>query len=88
MLYPTRLESNREKQQTRIEQLSPLLVGGNTDHGWRVFFSSKALCGSCHQVGVKGGRVGPSLTGIGTIRSGHDLLEAIVFPSSSFVRGF
>jgi putative heme-binding domain-containing protein len=31
--------------------------------------------------------VGPDLTGIGAIRSGHDLLEAIVFPSASFVPG-
>jgi len=31
--------------------------------------------------------VGPDLTSIGSIRSGHDLLEAIVFPSASFVPG-
>ena len=35
----------------------------------------------------EGGHVGPDLTGIGAIRSGHDLLEAIVFPSASFVPG-
>ena len=28
------------------------------------------------------------VTGVGAIRSGHDLLEAIVFPSASFVRGY
>ena len=31
--------------------------------------------------------MGPDLTGVGAIRSGHDLLEAIVFPSASFVPG-
>ena len=31
--------------------------------------------------------MGPDLTAIGSIRSGHDLLEAIVFPSASFVPG-
>ena len=31
--------------------------------------------------------MGPDLTGIGAIRSGHDLLEAIVYPSASFVPG-
>ena len=32
--------------------------------------------------------MGPDLTGVGAIRSGHDILEAIVFPSASFVPGF
>ena len=36
---------------------------------------------------MEGRQVGPDLTGIGAIRSGHDLLEAIVFPSASFVPG-
>ena len=44
-------------------------------------------CSSCHTIGAEGGHVGPDLTGIGAIRSGHDLLEAIVFPSASFVPG-
>jgi putative heme-binding domain-containing protein len=32
--------------------------------------------------------VGPDLTRIGQIRSRRDLLEAIVFPSASFVRNY
>ena len=32
--------------------------------------------------------MGPDLTAIGAIRSRHDLLEAIMFPSASFVRQF
>ena len=44
-------------------------------------------CSSCHTIGTEGGHVGPDLTGIGAIRSGHDLLEAVVFPSASFVPG-
>jgi putative heme-binding domain-containing protein len=39
-------------------------------------------------VGDQGGRIGPDLSKIGAIRSGRDLLEAIVSPSSSFVRGY
>jgi putative heme-binding domain-containing protein len=35
-----------------------------------------------------GGHVGPDLSSIGTIRSGRDILAAIVLPSSSVVRGF
>ena len=55
--------------------------------GRRLFFGEKVACSSCHTIGTEGGHVGPDLTGIGAIRSGHDLLEAIVFPSASFVPG-
>ena len=36
----------------------------------------------------EGGRIGPDLSKIATIRTGRDLLEALVFPSASFVRGY
>jgi putative heme-binding domain-containing protein len=39
-------------------------------------------------VGNEGGRVGPDLTRVGTIRSGRDLMESVVFPSSTFAQGF
>src|SRR5205807_1371391 len=32
--------------------------------------------------------IGPDLTKIGAVRSGRDLLEAVVFPSASFARGY
>jgi putative heme-binding domain-containing protein len=35
-----------------------------------------------------GGTIGPDLTRIGQVRSERDLLEAIVFPSASFARGY
>jgi putative heme-binding domain-containing protein len=35
-----------------------------------------------------GGELGPDLTRIGQVRKKMDLLEAIVFPSASFVRSF
>ena len=41
---------------------------------------------SCHR--LPGGNVGPDLTRIGSVRADRDLLEAIVFPSASFVRSF
>jgi putative heme-binding domain-containing protein len=55
--------------------------------GRGIFFGKKVACSSCHTIGAEGGHVGPDLTSIGSIRSGHDLLEAIVFPSASFVPG-
>jgi len=82
----------REGQRERIERLrrlEPLLTGGgDVGRGRRIFFGQKVACSSCHTIGAEGGHVGPDLTGVGAIRSGHDLLEAIVFPSASFVPGF
>ena len=48
----------------------------------------KVACLSCHAIGYLGGKIGPDLTRIGQIRSERDLLEAIVFPSASFARGY
>ena len=39
-------------------------------------------------MGYLGGKLGPDLTRIGGIRQTRDLLEAIVFPSISFVRSY
>src|SRR5262249_27902661 len=43
---------------------------------------------ACHTVNFQGGKVGPDLTKIGSIRTGRDLLEAVGFPSASIVRGY
>ena len=39
-------------------------------------------------MGYLGGEEGPDLTHIARIRSAADLLEAVVYPSASFVRSF
>src|SRR5690606_7948756 len=51
-------------------------------------FFGKGTCFTCHAVGKEGSDFGPDLTNIGEIRSTHDLLEAIVFPSVSFAREY
>ena len=72
----------------RLKQLQYLLTaGGDVGRGRNIFFGKKVACSTCHTIGTEGGHVGPDLTAIGSIRSGHDLLEAIVFPSASFVPG-
>jgi putative heme-binding domain-containing protein len=53
-----------------------------------VFNSPKAACASCHAIGYLGGNLGPDLTRIGQTRTERDLLEAVVFPSASFVRSY
>src|SRR5262249_11875162 len=84
-----RFEEEQKARLERLRKLEPLLTaGGDIGRGRRIFFGQKVGCSSCHTIGAEGGHVGPDLTAIGAIRSGHDLLEAIVFPSASFVPGF
>jgi putative heme-binding domain-containing protein len=82
------LDTNAAQQRVRLEQLVTVLPGGDVRRGQAVFQSSKAACSTCHAIGYLGGNVGPDLTKIGATRSARDLLEAIVFPSASFVRSF
>lgn len=72
----------------RLETLLPTLQGGDVTRGQAVFNGPKAACYSCHAIGYMGGRVGPDLTRIGQVRSERDLLEAILYPSASFARGY
>ncbi|MDW8242740.1 MAG: c-type cytochrome [Thermogemmata sp.] len=86
----TLLEQDRAADKARLEQLLAELqrLPGDVRRGQQVFHSAKANCLACHKVGYVGGTIGPDLTRIGTIRSERDLLEAIVFPSASFVRSY
>ena len=83
-----RLNVDAAKQKARLEQLMATLSAGDIRRGQLVFHSEKAACFSCHAIGYRGGNVGPDLTRIGSVRAERDLLEAIVFPSASFVRSF
>jgi putative heme-binding domain-containing protein len=83
------LQADSVKQAQRLDQLIAGMVGGgDIRRGQMLFNSSKAACASCHAIGYRGGTLGPDLTSIGQIRSERDLLEAIVFPNASFVRGY
>jgi putative heme-binding domain-containing protein len=76
------------KQQARLDDLLKTLPAGDVRRGQAVFNSPKAACATCHTIGYLGGKVGPDLTRIGSIRTERDLLESIVFPNASFVRGY
>ena len=82
------LDADRAEQRGQLESLAAELSGGDIRRGQAVFNSEKAACSSCHRIGYLGGRVGPDLTRIGEIREVRDLVEAVVFPSASFVRSF
>jgi len=82
------LAVSAEKRKAKIEELLALVSQGDIKRGQLVFNSQKAACASCHAIGYLGGTVGPDLTKIGQIRTERDLLEAVVFPSASFVRSY
>jgi putative heme-binding domain-containing protein len=82
------IEEGALARRARLAEFEPLQSGGDPDRGRTVFFGTKAACATCHRIGDSGGRVGPDLTRIGVIRSGHDLLESILFPSSTFSQGY
>jgi putative membrane-bound dehydrogenase-like protein len=82
------LDADAAGQKAKLEQLFTALTTGDIRRGQAVFHSTKAACSSCHAIGYVGGRVGPDLTRIGSVRSERDLLESIVFPSATFVRSY
>ncbi|MEO7272414.1 MAG: dehydrogenase, partial [Vicinamibacterales bacterium] len=86
LLASSRLDSAGEAR--RLEELMTAVPAGDASRGQVVFNGAKAACSSCHTIGYIGGKLGPDLTRIGHVRSERDLLEAILFPSSSFARGY
>jgi putative membrane-bound dehydrogenase-like protein len=82
------LEARDDKLTERFLRIEPKIGTGDVGRGRRIFFSNEAACSICHAVGDKGGTIGPDLTTIGLVRSPHDLLEAVLFPSSSMVPDF
>jgi putative membrane-bound dehydrogenase-like protein len=83
-----RLNMGADRQKARLTELQPVLSGGNPAQGRTLFFGPKASCAACHTVAGVGGKIGPELSKIGSIRTPRDLLESIVFPSASIVRGY
>jgi putative heme-binding domain-containing protein len=85
------LDADTAKQRARLEEaLAGLEKGekGDVRRGQAVFNGPKGACFSCHQIGYLGGKVGPDLTRIGSVRTERDLLESVMYPSASFVRGY
>ena len=85
-----RVAERQLKQEAYLGQLTTKLVTveGNADRGRQVFYSKKVGCHGCHRIEGQGGAVGPDLSQIGRVRATRDLLEAIVYPSSTVVPAF
>ena len=85
-----KLVARREEQAAYLSRvtLHLLQIKGDPQRGRDVFFSKKAACAGCHRMGDQGGSVGPDLSQIGRLRSTIDLLESVIFPSSSIALGY
>lgn len=84
----TLLDADAEQQKNHLESLLTSLPEGDVRRGQLVFNNPKVACVTCHRMGYLGGSVGPDLTAIGPTRTKRDLLEAIIYPSASFVRSY
>lgn len=82
------LNGNIARENARIDELLATIQDGDVRRGQAVFNRPNSACTLCHTIGYLGGKLGPDLTGIGKIRSERELLEAVVFPSATFVRGY
>jgi len=83
----TKLAERNAGRLAELTKVEASLTRGDVASGAKIFFG-KGVCSSCHAVAGKGAIFGPDLTNIGQIRSGHDILEAILYPSASFAREY
>jgi putative heme-binding domain-containing protein len=81
------LDRDRDKQ-ARLTALAGVLDEGDVTRGRQLFAAGQGNCLLCHRAGGIGGPVGPDLSSIGRIRSGSELLQAIVYPSDYLARGY
>ncbi|NRB43503.1 MAG: HEAT repeat domain-containing protein [Verrucomicrobiales bacterium] len=79
--------ADRTKKE-KLESVLARLKSGNGSRGRALFYSNRSTCSLCHRVAGQGGLLGPDLSKIGSIRKEQDLLEAIIFPSSTVVNGY
>jgi putative heme-binding domain-containing protein len=85
-----KLAAKQKEQAAYLAKLTLELLNaqGNVERGKEVFFSKKVACYGCHKAMSKGGSVGPDLSLVGRFRTTRDLLESVVFPSSSIIPDF
>ena len=69
-----------------LGRVAPENVPGDAQAGSRLFRT--AGCIGCHQMALEGGRVGPSLTDIGSRRGATHLREALLDPAASLPEEF
>jgi putative membrane-bound dehydrogenase-like protein len=85
-LSASRIDDGADRK--RLYDLLSMKGQGNASRGRAAFFAGRGACVTCHRIEGNGGTIGPDLSKIGLIRQPKDLLEAILFPSSTIVNGF
>jgi len=81
-------DASSRSQSERLRALLGSLPPGDIRRGQKLFHDERLACFTCHAIGYRGGTVGPDLSRIGRTRARPDLLEAIMYPSASFVRSY
>lgn len=70
-----------------IARQRPAPLAGNPAAG-RDLYWGKAGCATCHRINLKGGRLGPDLSRIGSARSAPYLRESVLTPSADITPGY
>jgi putative heme-binding domain-containing protein len=87
------IEEISARQQKKEMYMVNMMYGmarnkGTVKRGREVFFAKKTGCIGCHRMDHEGGTIGPDLSRIGRVRSIRDLLESILYPSSTIVPAY
>ena len=62
-------------------------VPGDVEHG-RMVFSGKGGCANCHSINNQGGKLGPDLTNIASVRPAPSLRDSIVDPEANATQNY
>jgi hypothetical protein len=73
--------TGRPENSAEEEWQALLTTNGDIDRGRRVFYSSTALCSTCHAIDGKGGDLGPDLSNVGQSKERKQLISSILQPS-------
>jgi cytochrome c oxidase cbb3-type subunit III len=69
-----------------VEVKAPAKPLGDAAHGRQLFYGD-ANCSGCHMVQGKGGRLGPTLTSVGGIRTPEYIIDSVRNPSRHLAQG-
>lgn len=61
---------------------------GNAEKGAEVFQMAQLACVACHQIGDKGGVIGPALNGVGAGMPLDQIVESILWPDRQIKEGY
>ncbi len=61
---------------------------GNAEKGAEVYQMAQLACVACHQIGDKGGVIGPSLNGVGAGMPLDQIVESILWPDRQIKEGY